>query len=738
MTRIESQRLPQYVVPGINIHLLPHQIAMESGWNEFREVVLTAGTGTGKTLAAFLPALRRGESVIAAYPTNALLQDQAESVARLAAFAGKTARILRPEDFPANPASEDVQIAPIDGPTLEAVRERVQAKRKGDVLDELLSVSARPKIILTNPDVLYLLAGMCYRDSPSAIARLSRYQTLVLDEFHLYSGLELARLLYLEYLLRFFSASTGLGLRLAMLSATPRPEVLSLIREIHPNLHQVSPDAAVPGHMPVGSHTTVHPIRFRVELTESEKTSGDAEEGSGVVGWVARFLETKREDLRLIRNGCDARTVPALVFMNSVVQAVRLERALLAQGWTEGELGSVRGLMSQAERRWQEKTVVIATAAAEVGIDFDCRLLVLEGTELGSFIQRLGRAGRHAEAEVVLVGQPGSAGLMGLRDELSRLPSTLGRGDFLSLAAATFPLAGAHAEFASSWEGVFAATSLTEHILARVAKDYGADVSARTRVRDSLLVREKAYFADWQSGRGAGSSDVARIHAQVRRAMLRASEERSAAHGWIKVYSDNFPSFRTQTLQVTVLDQQEARRRREPTYRADLRTLARWARLGTNHVFVPNAGFRIEIHGYSDTIQRYCVLLHQPGDWPSARTWPPEGLFWLGREADVKKRIIAATLVSQAAHGRFPGPFPPTNDPVLALVLPRSTLDSLGFDWRLQTWPLRRMAGTLSDAEPRVILLGDGCLLARSVIGSDDSLSEPRYTSPPSAEGERN
>jgi len=717
MTTIESQTLPRYVIPGLELRLLAHQVAMESRWDDLQAVVLTAGTGTGKTLAAFLPGLRRGESVIAVYPTNALLQDQAESIVRLAALCGKVAEVLRPGDIPGRQEPSDLEIVPIDGPTLEAVRERLGARRKGEVLDSLLTVSTRPKIVLTNPDVLYLLAAMCYRDSQSAIARLAGYRTLVLDEFHLYSGLELARFLYLLHLLRSFSAAGGPGLRLTLLSATPRPEVLNLLRESFPTLQEISPEVAINGYHQAGLHTTVHSVRFYPELLGLQ-ASQDGEESRSIVGWIARYLTTRRESLRLLRARCGARTVPGLVFINSVVQAIRLERSLLASGWTELELGSVRGLMSQRERRWQEKTVVIATAAAEVGIDYDCRLLVTEVTELGSFIQRLGRAGRHAESEVVLVGQSGSNGLMGLSEELRRRPETLARREFVSLAGSTFPVAGANAEFACSWEGVFAAASLTEHILARVATDYGADSDARSRVRNALLEREKNYFASWQSRRDTTLPDVARMHAQVRRAMQRASEDKSLAHGWIKVYSDGFPSFRAQTLQVTVHDQQEAQRRREPTYRADLRTLARWARLGTSHAFTKGVGFRIEISGYEDTPQRYFVLLNQPQDWLQAEAWPPDGLFWIGRVENLSKRILTATLVSETANGRFPGPFPPTDDPVLALVLPRSCLDSLGFDWRLQAWPLRRMVGTSHDAQARVVLLGDQCLLARSRLGN--------------------
>ena len=243
-------------------------------------------------------------------------------------------------------------------------------------------------------------------------------------------------------------------------------------------------------------------------------------------------------------------------------------------------------------------------------------------------------------------------------------------------------------------------------------------LGSRPRPRHSLLQKEKSYFARWQSRRGTTLPDIAQLHSRVRRDMQRSAEDKSRAHGWIKVYAGNFPSFRAQTLQVAVHDQQEAQRNREATYRADLRTLARWAQLGTGHAFIKGSGFRVEIRGYENSPQRYFVLLHQPQDWPQTQDWPPDGLFWIGTEVNLSLRILTATLVSETSNGRFPGPFPPTDDPVLALVLPRSHLDSLGFDWRLQTWPLRRMVGTSHDAQARVVLLGDRCLLAKNRLGN--------------------
>jgi CRISPR-associated helicase Cas3 len=714
MTTIGALTLPTYQVPGIGIPLLGHQVVIQQRWESLKECLVTAGTGTGKTLAVFLPAILRGESVIAVYPTNSLLRDQAESIAGLCKLVGKEGRVLRLGNDSVQSGQVDVEIIPVDGPNLDATRQAVRVKRKGEALDALLTISSRPKIIVTNPDILYLMAAMCYRDSQSALTRLLGYSTLIVDEFHLYAGVELARLLYLTYLLRFFGGQVSTGLRrVALLSATPSTEILSLLRELLPGLEQVIPEVTVSA-VQAGVHTSVYPLSFSTELTVSKAPNDEDENGTGVSDSIARFLNARRDSLRSERINSGDRTVPALVFLNSVVEAKRLERILLRSEWSDAELGSVRGLMNQTERAWASKTIVVATAAAEVGIDFDCRLLIFEASDQGSFAQRLGRAGRHSPAEAYLIGQPGAPGVFGLCVELEKRTGEFTRQDFLALSTSVFPTTDTQLDFVVSKEGVFAAISVTSYILNRVESDYGANSEVQDRVRQALLSMEKSYFRQWQSHRPEHAVDVTKVHDEVRRDMERATQGRSAAAGWMKVYLDNFPSFRLHSLQVAVFDQEEEARGRDATYRADLRTLARWAQLGARHGFKAGVGFVVDVARYADRPHRYCVVLHRPSNWSVDSPWPPEGLFWIGHEEQSGMKVVKATLISDGPGGRFPGPFPPEENMILALIVTREQLQLLNFDWRLQSWPLRGQAGTSRDVQPKVILLGDACLLANS------------------------
>ncbi len=84
---------------------------------------------------------------------------------------------------------------------LDQWQEVMRGKSRGEVLQRLLDTD-KPKIIFTNPDVLFLILGLQYHVEP--FEALRRYETLILDEFHLYQGVELAHGLAMVALARGF------------------------------------------------------------------------------------------------------------------------------------------------------------------------------------------------------------------------------------------------------------------------------------------------------------------------------------------------------------------------------------------------------------------------------------------------------------------------------------------------------------------------------------------------------
>jgi CRISPR-associated endonuclease/helicase Cas3 len=80
---------PTYESIGIRIPR-PFQLSAWQSIARGAHTVISAGTGSGKIEAAFLPALATGRRIIALYPTKALLQDQ---LPRIRHLAGDTATI---------------------------------------------------------------------------------------------------------------------------------------------------------------------------------------------------------------------------------------------------------------------------------------------------------------------------------------------------------------------------------------------------------------------------------------------------------------------------------------------------------------------------------------------------------------------------------------------------------------------------------------------------------------------
>src|SRR6266705_1851142 len=191
-----SARNPQY----------PHQVAMADAWDIHPTILLTAKTGTGKTRSAMLPVLTRRDSAVAVYPTNELLRDQVRSVASFARSEGFETAILSPDeknapDWADRYSQADVILVPLDGALLDEWQSVTRSKNRGETLWRLLNPD-KPKIIFTNPDILFLILGLRYH--AEGFEALRGYQTLIVDEFHLYQGVELAHALVMVALARGF------------------------------------------------------------------------------------------------------------------------------------------------------------------------------------------------------------------------------------------------------------------------------------------------------------------------------------------------------------------------------------------------------------------------------------------------------------------------------------------------------------------------------------------------------
>jgi len=551
---VQACQLPVTDHPASKTPLYAHQVAVWDAWDKHTTILLAVGTGTGKTRAAMLPVLKRNESALTVYPTNELLRDQVRAVAQFAHEEGCHAPVWVPEAEMAGDQATQYSAAhhvlvPIDRVLLDRWRQLWRCRSRGETLRRLLNPD-KPKIVFTNPDILFLILGLRYHAEP--FEALLRYQTLIVDEFHLYGGVELAHALVMVTLARGF----GTFSRLVLLSATPYSEVECLLRKaLAPTIIGAT---AQQGEV---FRTAVH----RVELTPHLIGGTDP-----VEALLSQIISLKVTLERLRSENPDERYLPAVVIVNSVVNAIRLEDRLVESGFERESLAIIRGLSHRGIRQTKRKLLALGTSAIEVGVDFHCDYLLFEAFDDASFLQRFGRVGRHRPGKAIaLVPSNAFAGM-------GSLPSRIKRADFEERVHAWYSSASAYAWFVTTDDGMIAARTLAENLIATVEKSADSTPELVAQLRE----RVEGILADHAKGLGCQAQNE-----RAKMAFAR-SQAGKTAWRWLETYR-NLDRFRTSTPTVKVHDFTEQHRRQDwdmGDYDVDLATLLkRGVGLAWNH-----------------------------------------------------------------------------------------------------------------------------------------------------------
>lgn len=405
--RVGEVRLPLAGRSWRGIVLLKHQDEAFRLAEEPR-LIVEAPTGGGKTWTAAAPlvdALDRGEGAIFVYPTNALADDQQDSLLDLVRRAGRpVAQVCAKGDLKGD-ENADVLVWRVHAPALDVSRDEVGGRYRGDVLERMFErLPTRPLWWVVNPDALYLLLLARYRRSPQFWNRLQACPTLVLDEFHLYRGPSLVRALILIEL-----AALLLGTRrFRILSATLADDVRNLLKDRF-GFQAIRAEPTPSGH-PI-----LHPVDLEVVIGGQGATDGMASR-------ICGLLESLRAEAGR------GRGVPLVVLRQSVLATMRLEDELVGRGLSHGEIGVYRGLTNKAIRSMEGKTLVLGTSALEVGVDFRTSRLLFEARSAPAFVQRLGRVGRHEAGWAVFYTDHRVVNVF------SRLGDTMNRAELLDLS----------------------------------------------------------------------------------------------------------------------------------------------------------------------------------------------------------------------------------------------------------------------------------------------------------------
>lgn len=346
--------------------LSAHQVASYEALasNQYDVVINTAMTGDGKSLAAYLPALVAHQPLMTLYPTNELSRDQEMQMPTMQAQWQNNLRHIR-----------------MSASTLEERIAAGQARHKFGAIDFL---STNYELILTNPDIFHYMAQFFYTRGGDAPDKLfvrrivDQFDQFTFDEFHIFSAPQVVSVVNAMLLIREVAPRK----KFLFLSATPDEQLLAYLDRAGFRVKEIRGEYT---HSMTGPNSLEwRPI---IRSTDIHIEVGKVE------GWVDVHLE----DILLPFFRQHRPAAKGAVIVNSVATAYRLASKLKPVFAKEGlsvelNTGLTSDSLKQASR---ESDLLIGTSTVDVGVDFRINFLLFESRDAGTFLQRLGRLGRH-------------------------------------------------------------------------------------------------------------------------------------------------------------------------------------------------------------------------------------------------------------------------------------------------------------------------------------------------------
>jgi CRISPR-associated endonuclease/helicase Cas3 len=385
-----------------------HQVEMErilSNEDDF-SAVNTAPTGGGKTWSWVIPCVENNDHVLAAFPTNALAEDQKQSIEE---YKQKHTEPGELGVLTLTGASVDRQMA-AENSRHSKGKWMANKIREGKLQFDSL-------IVLTNPDMFMLLRRDMFNSS-YAKHHTGFFDVIVFDEFHIADQKGWNSLLFLVDELY---ADTQRGedyaktSKFVFLSATPEEKVYDRLENgmSVPTFHDLT-EQTQDGRAPWskvqdtdGWRAVMPPVNVELRGGKTFETAED-------------FLAD--ENLPDVLNYCrKGRTVVMLDSMNEVREAHRQ----LARELPDQTVHRIDGFMSEnIEEKLESFDVLVSNSAVEVGIDFDVDQLLMSGYQQKSFLQRIGRL-RNKEKQLKAVCYVPRRSLDGFRHQMQQVTSIL-------------------------------------------------------------------------------------------------------------------------------------------------------------------------------------------------------------------------------------------------------------------------------------------------------------------------
>lgn len=333
-------------------------------------IINASVTGSGKTLANYAYSLLHKTPTIGVYPTNELIKDQERALIDRGVNAD--------------------ELIKLDSVELDKWQQLIQAHAHAQVLHAITGNWMQDKpVILTNPDILYLLIYNLYAyHRPFQAYRervlqniINNYPIIVFDEFHSYNVKQEANAAFMV------TTSARLAPEKPHIfifsSATPD------LSRLEDYLHRAGIDICTV-HTPPSSSGELVCEPIDVEMLPAD-----------LPHWLGR--ETIEKEFDKVLHFLEKYPAGRGVFiLDSVYEAKLLAQSLANRfGWEQ--VGELHGYLDADARRGAlECRFTVGTTTIDVGVDFTGKqakdFIVFEARSAEQFMQRLGRIGRQRRA----------------------------------------------------------------------------------------------------------------------------------------------------------------------------------------------------------------------------------------------------------------------------------------------------------------------------------------------------
>jgi CRISPR-associated endonuclease/helicase Cas3 len=357
--------------------LSAHQVATYQALKSSKVDVVfnVAMTGDGKSLAGQLLALLedRPRPLLAMYPTNELIGDQLRQVQQSLQLWGR----------------DDLRPIHLDARRLDELEEAAELDRR----DALLNLWRNHELVLTNPDIFHYVMQQYYirtgknGDAPDRVIGplLQLFDQLTFDEFHVFQTPQVVSVVNALIFIHEITGNVQLK-KFLFLSATPEDLLLQYLDRAGLRSTQIQ-----------GSYEHAQknpdPVRWRQILHGSTLhfAPQSAEE------WVKNHLEDTLLQFFLKHRPA----AKGAIIVNSVAAAQRLVARLRDVFAVHGLTVEPNTGFDAPDRRQAsyKADLLIGTSTIDVGVDFQINFLTFESRNAGTFLQRLGRLGRHSGFE---------------------------------------------------------------------------------------------------------------------------------------------------------------------------------------------------------------------------------------------------------------------------------------------------------------------------------------------------